>query len=75
MIQGDNVHRWPNTSITGGRPVGDSAVAVSLDNGRTLEVDQVILATGYRVELAREPYLRDASIARNLKVEEGFRPR
>ena len=71
-IQGDNVHRWPNTSITGGRPVGDSAVAVSLDNGRTLEVEQVILATGYRVELAREPYLRDASIARNLKVAEGF---
>ena len=48
------------------------AVALSLDNGKSLEVDRVILATGYRVELAREPYLRDSSIVRSLRVEEGF---
>ena len=71
-IQGDNVHLWPNTCITGGREDADGSVAVSLDNGNTLEVDQIILATGYRVELGREPYLRDPSIANSLKVEEGF---
>ena len=71
-IQGDNVHLWPNTRITGGRRVGREAVALSLDNGKSLEVDRVILATGYRVELAREPYLWDSSIVRSLRVEEGF---
>ncbi len=71
-IQGDNVHLWPGTRITGGRQSADGAVGVSLENGKTLEVDQIILATGYRVELAREPYLRDPSIANSLKVEEGF---
>ncbi len=71
-IQGDNVHLWPNTRITGGRWNTDGAVSISLDSGSTLEVDQVILATGYRVELAREPYLRHPSIVQSLAVEEGF---
>ena len=71
-IQGNNVHLWPNACITGGRRGAADSVVVSLDNGKTLEVDQIILATGYRVELAREPYLRDPSIANALKVEEGF---
>ena len=30
------------------------------------------MATGYRVDLDREPYLRDPSILENLLVEEGF---
>lgn len=71
-IQGDNVHLWPNTRITGARLNGDGSTALSLDDGSALNVDQTILATGYRVEVAREPYLRDPSITRNLRVEEGF---
>ena len=71
-IQGDNVHLWPNTRITGGHRNSDGAVSVDLDNGQSLEVDQVILATGYRVELSREPYLRDTGIAESLDVEEGY---
>ncbi len=71
-IQGDNVHLCPNTRITGGHRNSDGAVSVDLDNGQSLEVDQVILATGYRVELSREPYLRDTGIAESLDVEEGY---
>ncbi|MDE2937326.1 MAG: NAD(P)-binding domain-containing protein [Chloroflexota bacterium] len=72
LIQGDNVHLWPNTRITGGHQNSDGAVSVDLDNGQSLVVDQVILATGYRVELAREPYLRDTTIVESLDVEEGY---
>ena len=71
-LQGGNVHRWPATRITGSVRRRDGAVSVSLDNGRRLEVDQVILATGYRVDLFREPYLQDESIRGNLAVQEGF---
>ncbi|MDE2843877.1 MAG: FAD-dependent oxidoreductase [Chloroflexota bacterium] len=71
-IQGDNVHLRPNTRITGARLNGDGSVALSLDEGSSLNVDQIVLATGYRVEVAREPYLRDPSITRRLQVEEGF---
>ena len=70
-IQDADVHMWPNTRITGGQR-SQGAVAVTLDNGKTLEVDQVIFATGYRVDLSLEPYLRDPSIVGHLKLEEGF---
>ena len=71
-IQGDNVHLRPNTRITGARLNGDGSVALALDDGNSMSVDQVILATGYRVEVNREPYLRDPSITRGLEVEDGF---
>ena len=71
-IQDANVHLWPDTRISGGQRTHGGAVAVSLDNGNALEVDQVIFATGYRVDLSLEPYLRDPSITAHLKLEEGF---
>ena len=71
-IQGGNVHLWPNSRIAGASRTASGAVEVTLDGGASLEVDQVILATGYRVELEREPYLRDPSILNSLLVEEGF---
>ncbi len=71
-IQGEQVHLWPRTGIVGSQRVSGGSVAVSLDNGATLEVDRIILATGYRVESAREPYLRHASILERLEVAEGF---
>ena len=70
-IQGGNVHLRPNTVISGSRTIGDGTVALSLSNGEVAEVDQVILATGYRVELEREPYLRDPTILASLDVEGG----
>lgn len=71
-IQGKEVHLRPNTRITGGRLKGEGAVSVLLDYGSALLAYQVILATGYRVELAREPYLRNPGIVQALWVEEGY---
>ena len=71
-IQGDHVHLWPSTRITGSARPADGAISVSMDNGRSVEVDQVILATGYRVDLSREPCLQDASLRANLAVRDGF---
>ena len=71
-LQGGNVHLWPNTRLTGARRLGNGAVGVALDGGPSLEVDQVIMATGYQVDLAREPYLRGESIVRGLAVRDGF---
>lgn len=35
------------------------AIRVTLDNGETLTVDEVVFATGYRVDLQRVPFLAD----------------
>ncbi len=44
---------WPKTQVVavGERP--NDALAVRLDNGRTLTVDSIILATGYKVKIDR----------------------
>ena len=45
--------------------------AVALDDGKVLTVDQVVLATGYKVDLARVPFLASGLRAR-LQVRDGF---
>lgn len=47
-------------------------MSVLLDYEGALLAYQVIPATGYRVELAREPYLRNPGIVQALWVEEGY---
>jgi FAD-dependent urate hydroxylase len=41
-----------------------------LSNGRSLVVDQVVFACGYRADLARVPYLR--GVLEQLEVMDGF---
>jgi FAD-dependent urate hydroxylase len=50
--------RWGNVQLTTGREVRDAqpageGVSLRLDSGATLEVDHVLLATGYRVDIAK----------------------
>jgi hypothetical protein len=51
------------------RPSGE--VEVRLSDGRRLVVDHVILATGYRTDMARVPYLH-ASLVSDLELRNGF---
>ncbi|MBN8582883.1 MAG: NAD(P)-binding domain-containing protein [Anaerolineae bacterium] len=68
----------PNTSIhqkaglvsCNERP--DSALDVKLDNGDTFVVDDVILATGYKVELERLPFLKNGNVFDKIEVKNGF---
>jgi cation diffusion facilitator CzcD-associated flavoprotein CzcO len=66
-IARDSVHLWPRAepaAIDGGP--GD-AVTVTLRDGTRLETDHVLLATGYRVDMRRVPYLPD-----DLALADGF---
>jgi FAD-dependent urate hydroxylase len=50
--------RWGDVRLTAGSPVRDvraagDGVALRLDNGATLEVDHVVLATGYQIDVAK----------------------
>jgi cation diffusion facilitator CzcD-associated flavoprotein CzcO len=70
-VDRDGITLWPNTRVAGSQvtPAGD--LRVRLDSGAEVAVDRVILATGYRAECDRLPYLGEA-IRRALRVEEGY---
>ena len=44
---------------------------LTLSNGEVLEVDHVMLGTGYRTDIKRLPML-DASLCKAIQVDEGF---
>jgi len=63
---------WPKTQVVavGERP--NDALAVRLDNGRTLTVDSIILATGYKVKIDQVPFLARGNILTTLATRNGF---
>jgi len=65
-IARDEVHLWPRTEIAGIEP-GDP-VTVTLSDGTRLETDHVLLATGYRVDMRRVPYLPEIELADGFPV-------
>jgi len=50
----------------------DGALDVKLDNGDAFVVDDVILATGYKVELERLPFLKAGNVFDKIEVKNGF---
>ena len=67
-----SVHRWPHASVTACRevPGGEVEVKVELSNGTRLVVDYVILATGYKADMTKVPYL--SGVIDRLKFTDGF---
>ena len=45
---------------------------ITLDNGTTLSVDRVILASGYKVQIDRLPMLANGNILPDLRIRDGF---
>ncbi len=69
-LTGDRFHRWPGTSVTS--VVADEAgpAHVSLSDGTSLTVDRILLATGYKADLPRVPYL--AGVIDQIAQDDGF---
>ena len=66
------VRLMPHCSLEECRELDDGRMLARLSNGQTLLVDQIILATGYRVNIAHVPYLSRESILPKLEISEGF---
>src|SRR6185369_4837816 len=47
-------------------------VLVTLTNGKSVGVDQIILATGYRVEIDKLPLLASGNILASLATRDGY---
>lgn len=65
------VHLWPGSHVAASHEVNGS-LAVSLENVGTIEVDRVVLATGYRVDLGRVPFLADGNLSSLIEQRNGF---
>ncbi len=50
----------------------DGALDVKLDNGDSFIVDDVILATGYKVDMTQVPFLKNSSLLETIEVKNGF---
>ena len=67
----DVEHAEGNVAPLGvGRP--DGALAATLDSGETLIVDQVVAATGYKVDIGRVPFLAAGNLLDQLTTRNGF---
>ena len=58
-LQGKRFRRHPGTSVVSASTDGADAIHVRLSDGTDLDVDYIILATGYKADLARIPYLSE----------------
>jgi hypothetical protein len=65
------IRLWPETRVDRSEERSAGDLAVRLDNGETLIVDQVILATGYRVQIERVPFLTQGNILASLATRDG----
>jgi FAD-dependent urate hydroxylase len=66
-IARDSVHLWPRAEPVAIDAGPGEAVTVTLSDGTRLETDHVLLATGYRVDMRRVPYLPP-----ELELADGF---
>ncbi|HEY4405955.1 MAG TPA: NAD(P)-binding domain-containing protein [Xanthobacteraceae bacterium] len=71
-ILDDAVKLWPQSRVVTCVERPDGALAATLDNGETLIVDQVIAATGYKVDIARVPFLAAGNLLGQLTTRNGF---
>ncbi|HET6977962.1 MAG TPA: NAD(P)-binding domain-containing protein [Pyrinomonadaceae bacterium] len=71
-LQDERVKRWPQTELAVCRENESGALAVTLSNGAVITVDEIILATGYKVEISRLPILAAGNLLTQLEIRNGF---
>jgi cation diffusion facilitator CzcD-associated flavoprotein CzcO len=73
-VQRDPVRLWPRTRVTSCH-TQNGAVKITLtsDSGsEDVEVDRVVFATGYAVDISRVPLLARGNVLPQLRIENGF---
>jgi len=71
-LQDNRLTVWPNTELAACTQHANGGLAATLTNGETFNVDQVVLATGYKVNIARLPYLAAGNLLNQLETRNDF---
>jgi cation diffusion facilitator CzcD-associated flavoprotein CzcO len=69
-LQGERFRRHPRASVVSVTTEDAGAARVALSDGTELDVDRIVLATGYKADLGRVPYL--AGVLDRIEVADGF---
>jgi cation diffusion facilitator CzcD-associated flavoprotein CzcO len=69
-LQGERFSRHPRTSVASAVAQGPGQARVRLSDGTALTVDRIVLATGYKPDLSRVPYL--AGVLDFIEVADGL---
>ncbi|HJP91727.1 MAG TPA: NAD(P)-binding domain-containing protein [Pyrinomonadaceae bacterium] len=70
-LKSDRVNVWPHTELVSCAQQEDGELTAVLSNGETLNVDQIVLATGYKVNIARLPIWSN-NLLEQLETRNGF---
>ena len=71
-INNDRVKVWPHTELASCIQNETGELVATLTNGESLNVDHVVLATGYKVDIARLPVLAAGNLLHRLETRNGF---
>lgn len=71
-LKDERISVWPETELVSGVLQENGALAATLTNGEQLNVDQVVLATGYKVNVARLPFLAAGNLLERIETRNGF---
>ncbi len=71
-VNRDGVTVWPGSQVVACNESPAGALAVVLDGGAELMVDDVIYATGFKVDLARIPLLANGNLLAQIETRNGF---
>jgi cation diffusion facilitator CzcD-associated flavoprotein CzcO len=66
------IRLWPRTQLVACAELSNRDLAAQLDNGETITVDHIILATGYKVKIEQVPFLARGNILGRLATRNGF---
>ena len=71
-LRSERVRVWPQTEVISCHTNESSEIQVNLTNGEVITVDQIVLATGYKVEIARLPVLASGNLLAQMETRNGF---
>jgi FAD-dependent urate hydroxylase len=71
-IQQPNIHIWGQTNLVECQEASSGALSVRLDNGAAFDVDHVVLATGYRVDMRNVSFLDRETILEPMPLADGY---
>jgi len=71
-LNDDRVRIWPKTEVVSCTQQPTGELEATLTNGETPTVDQVVLATGYKVDITRVPVLAASNLLEQMETRNGF---